>query len=393
MAKQPSQQKSVAPPSAEFRKFRRAVAATFFGVGAAFASWAPHIPYVSEKHGLDEAQLGQVLLAMGIGSVLSMVVAGPISARVGPHKVTLWAGLGIGVALTLPVLAPSVPLMVGALVVLGGVIGITDVAMNAVAADVEVRYARPTMSFFHGMFSAGALAGSVVAFLALRAGATPLEHMGAVAVIVTLAYLPSLRALPAPAAAATHDKAGVFKIPTGALLVIGLLVLVALAAEGAVFDWSAKLLRDDLATTGAVAALGYGAFSVTMAAGRFAGDWTNAHIGPVALVRWGAALAALGLGGGLAIGTPASVIAGFIVMGIGLANTVPVMFTAGAARGRTQAEGIAAVAVMGYVGFLVAPPLIGLLANATSLAQALGVVSVALVAVVLTARAVAPRAD
>lgn len=375
------------------RRPRVTVAVTFFVNGLLLASWAPHVPDVREHLNLTEGVLGTALLAGAVGSVSAMTLAAPISARIGPHRLAMIAGIALAVSAPLPVIAPNLWTLVVALLAWGAAIGSMDLAMNAVAADVEHRHGHPLMSGFHGMFSLGALVGSIIAFVVIRAGLTPVEHMTAVAVLVLVGSWTSFRALP-PATRgmdeADEAPSGRLRWPGRGLLVIGVIALIVLAAEGAVENWSALVLKENFGSTASFAALGYGALSLTMAVFRFLGDGINKRVGPVLLLASGAGVAGAGLALGMIVATPWAGVLGFGIMGIGLANTVPIVFSAGAAHGRTAAEGLSAVAVLGYLGFIVAPPTIGFVAQATSLPIALGGVAAVLGIAALMSRAVAP---
>jgi hypothetical protein len=322
-----------------------------------------------------------------------MTLAAPLSARVGPHRLAMAAGVSLAVVSPLPVIAPNLWTLVIALFAWGATIGSMDLAMNAVAADVEHREGRPLMSSFHGMWSLGALIGSVIAFVVIRAGLTPLEHMAAVGVAVVLVAWTSFRALP-PATRGMDEEgaasSGRLRVPGRALLGVGVVAFIVLAAEGAVENWSALVLKDNFGSTASFAALGYGALALTMATFRFLGDGINKRVGPVTLLAGGAGLAGAGLAFGMIVGTPWAGVVGFGIMGIGLANTVPIVFSAGAAHGRTAAEGLSTVAVLGYLGFLVAPPTIGYVAQATSLPISLTCVAATLGIAALMSRVVAP---
>ncbi len=372
------------------RRPRVAVSVTFLVNGLLLASWAPHVPDVKEHLNLSEGVLGAALLAGAIGSVSAMSFAAHISARIGAHRLAMIAGVMLAVVAPLPVAAPSLWTLVLALLAWGAAIGSMDLAMNAVAADVEHRAGQPLMSGFHGMFSLGALVGSIIAFIVIRAGATPVEHMVGMAVLALAGAWVSFRALPPATRGAEEAASAGFRWPTRALLLIGLIALIVLAAEGAVENWSALVLKENFGSTAEFAALGYGALSLTMAVFRFLGDAINKRVGPVVLLASGAGLAGLGLALGMIVATPWAGVIGFGIMGIGLANTVPLVFSAGAAHGRTAAEGLGAVAVLGYIGFIVAPPTIGYIAEATSLPIALLGVAGTLGVAALMSRAVAP---
>jgi MFS family permease len=184
---------------------------------------------------------------------------------------------------------------------------------------------------------------------------------------------------------------GHFALPNKATLGLGLLCFLAMASEGAVLDWSALHLSGSFAAGAGLAATGFAAFSAAMAAGRFAGDWLRGHIGAVPLVRASAFLSAVGLAAALLSPTPWLAVAGFAVVGLGMSNLVPIFFgAAGRIQGQGTGTAIAAVATMGYAGFLAGPPLIGFVAEASSLARALGLVVLACVLIGLAAMAVRP---
>ena len=378
---------AAAPPSvAAVRRARWAIAFVFLINGAVIGSWAPHIPLVKERLGLSPAVLGLALLGMALGALIAMPLTGAMVARFGSAAVTRTALLLSFPAFLLPVLAPSLPLLVLALILFGAANGVTDVAMNAHGVAVEVRYGRPVMSSYHGMFSLGGLIGAGLGSLAL--GLLPAGGH-AVAVLVAcggtaLAVLPGL--LPGSADLGSGDPA--FAMPRRTTIVLGLLCLLALMGEGAILDWSGIYLREDLAQPAAMAGRGYAAFSATMATGRVTGDALRARLGSVTLVRASAALAAGGLALAVALPYSGTALLGFALAGLGIANFVPVLFgAAGRLPGEPPATAIAAVATLGYTGFLAGPPFVGLVAEATSLATALGLVALACAVPGLAARA------
>lgn len=337
----------------------------FLAHGVLIATWAPHIPSVKAKFGLSDGGLGIALLFLAVGAVVAMLVAGSVASRLGADVVTRWTTVAMAASLLLPLAAPTTATLGVSLVLFGAAIGSMDVAMNAVAAEVETRYARPIMSSFHGMFSVGALVGSLLAAALIRAGISPLVQATAIAALITVGVWPMLRRL--PASQKTVESLPRIRFPHGRLLVLGGIAFAVMLAEGSVIDWSATYLRDNLGSTGAVAALAYASFSLAMAVGRFTGDTINRRLGPVPVARIGVVLAVAGLGLGLAVGTPLSMIVGFAFMGAGLANVIPIIFSASAAIGSTPAEGISGSVTLGYVGFLAGPPAIGAIAELSSL--------------------------
>jgi MFS family permease len=315
---------------------------------------------------------------MAIGALVGIPLSGRVAVRLGSRTVVRASAIAFFAALALPVLAPSLAHLAVALFVLGAGNGALDVSMNAQAAALERRWPRPIMSSFHAMWSAGGLAGAGVAALALRAGVAPVRHVTIAALVLLASTLPALTVLLPPAADAYADGRR-FARPTRAVAGLGLVAFLALLAEGAMGDWSAVYLRHTLGTTDAVAALGFAAFSLTMATGRFLGDALVGRLGDERVVRRFTGGAAVALGVALAVAHPWMALGGFATVGFGIANLIPIVFRAASRLdGVAPSEGIAAVGTFGYVGFLAGPPLIGLAAERFGLPIALGLVVAAL---------------
>jgi MFS family permease len=355
-----------------------AIAAVFFANGAGLASWLPHIPMVQARLGIGPSVLGVALLAMAAGALVGIPLSGRATARFGSRPVVAASALAFFAALPSPVVAPGLVGLVAALFVLGLGNGALDVAMNAHAVAVEARAGRPVLSTLHGMWSLGGLAGAGAAAAALAAGVAPAHHVIAATAILAAGTAIALARL-GPSAPRSTAPARRFVRPTSTMIGLGMVAFFALLSEGAMGDWSAVYLRHSLGTTSATAALGYAAFSLTMAAGRFCGDTLVGRLGDRCVVRRCTAAAALGLGAALVLARPAGAIAGFATVGFGIANVIPIVFrSAGTLHDVAPGEGIATVGTFGYVGFLAGPPLIGLAADLTTLPAALGVVVAAL---------------
>ena len=353
---------------------RRAVLAMFFINGFVMGSWVTHIPFVKARFGLDEGALGLLLLSVAVGSVAALLLVGGVIARVGSRMVTNVTVLALCALLPIILLGPNVPLTALVLVLFGAATGAMDVAMNAQAVAIEEGYSRPIMSTFHAWFSSGGLAGAALGSLTLAIKLAPLTHVFAVAVVLILLALFCMRFL-LPSSVDKVGETSVFTLPTGPLFWLGLLCFFGLISEGSMADWSAVYLRDTLLTSGETAALGFAAFSLMMAVGRFTGDALRSKMNSVQLVQLCGVLAAVGLGFALLVGNPIAAIIGFGCVGLGLANIVPVLFSAaGRVPGVQAGAGIAAVSSAGYAGFLVGPPLIGFVAKATNLSIGLALI-------------------
>lgn len=357
---------------------RIAVGTVFFANGAGMASWLPHVPTVQMGLGLRPSVLGLALLAMAAGALVGIPLSGYCTARVGSRMVVRCTALAFFVTLPLPLVSPDLATLVVALFLLGASNGALDVSMNTQAVAVEAGWTRPILSSFHGLWSLGGLAGAGVASLALAAGVTPRAHLIAAAAVCGAAALVACRDL-LPPVAADRDAGPHFARPTRALALLGAIAFFGLLAEGAIGDWSAVYIRHTLGADAATGALGFAAFSATMALGRFLGDRIVARLGDARVIRTATGLGALGFGLALAAGTPVAAIAGCAAMGLGLANLVPIVFrAAGTVPGAPPSHGIAAVGTAGYAGFLAGPPLIGFAAEAITLRGALWLLVAAL---------------
>lgn len=271
-------------------------------------------------------------------------------------------------ALPLPALAPSFAALVAALLLLGASNGLMDVAMNAQAVEVERRHRGPILASFHGMFSLGGLIGASLGALAADRALSPAAHLFAVAAVLAVAVT---------AAGAPAERRST------RLLLLGLIAFCSSIGEGAMANWSAVYLRDELHTTAAVAATGYAVFSLAMLLGRFSGDGLTQRFGPERLVRAAALVVAAGLGAALLVNVPIALLVGFGCVGAGLSVVVPLVFRAGAsAPGVAPGRALSTLATLSYGGFLVGPPAIGLLADLLTLRGGL-VLVVALVLVIV----------
>ena len=367
---------------------RCAVSALFFVNGAILASWVPYVPMVKQRLGIGDGLLGVVLLFMAIGALGALPFAGTLVGRLGSRTVSVGAGLGLCLSLPLPILAPTPFLVALALLFFGAFNSTLDVAMNAQAVEVEQRRGRALMSSFHAMFSVGGLAGALLSSVIAAAGVGAADHILAAALLGSVAILIARSALIAVA----PSPSPVFVRPTRGLLGLGVLALCALLAEGAIGDWSAVYLMDSRGASQSVAAAGFAAFSLAMAGGRFAGDHVARRLGAACLLRLSGALAAGGLLLALIVKEPVIAIAGFGLVGLGVANLIPVIFSAaGRAYAVAPGHGLAAVATTGYVGFLAGPPAIGLAAEVAGLPAALGIVALACAAVAIAARLAGDR--
>jgi fucose permease len=350
---------------------RAAVSALFFVNGYVIGNWAPKIPSFKAGLGIDEAVLGLMILAFGIGSLATMPLVGMGIAQTGSRRMAAGLGLAVAPVLLLLTLAPRVWSAAAVLVLLGGLIGGMDVAMNANAVSVERRMGRAIMSSCHAWWSLGGLAGAATGgALIARAG---VAGHGAAVLVVCLAILAAaipavLHDAPAPGSAPASAGGGRRRRLGVLPVLVGIMALFSMVPEGAVLDWSALYLHDELGAGVETAGLAFAAFSAAMAVMRFSGDPIRDRLGAVTTLRISTLVAGTGLVLASWSGSVAGTATGFALAGLGIANMVPIAFSAaGNLPGLAPGIGISVVSFMGYSGLLFAPSLIGFVAKHTGL--------------------------
>jgi MFS family permease len=373
---------------------RLAAAALFTVFGAAQGSWAGRIPWVQDSLDLSAGALGLALLGPAAGALLLMPVVGQLVHRFGVRAVAVTGVLGVGVAVALPAFAPNVWLLLATLVLLGAAGGVLDIAVNAYGVDVERRYGRPIMSGLHGMWSVGGLIGSALAGLVAHAGIPATTHLLVVGGVT--AAIGGTVAMRMRATAVPTDRGPTFALPSRSVLLIAMVGFCALFTEAAIGDWGAVFLAEVRDTGPGLAAAAYSAFSICMAVGRLTGDRLVARFGPSGLVRVAATVGVAGLVIAVVVPHPAAALAGFGLLGLGIATVVPLTFSAAGNRGEDGGHGraassIAAVATVSYLGWLAGPSVVGGIAQLTTLPIALSVAAGLLAVVALLARSLDSR--
>ena len=368
---------------------RAATFGVFFVNGAAIGVWVAQIPFVQDRFDLAKSTLGLILLTMSIGVIVALPVMGQAVVRLGSARAVRLGGTLCCLAVPLPLLAPEPYLLPLALLVFGAAGAAMDVSMNAHGSAIEGRLGRPIMSSLHAGWSFGGFAGAACVAGATAAGVDPRLQNSIAAAALLLALLACLTALGPGSATAAGER---FQLPSRAVVLMAVLCFLTMVTEGAMADWGGVYLRGDLGASAGVAAAAFAAFAAGMTVARLTGDWINERLGPTRLLRGGSALAAIALGTLLLLADPIVALAGLALVGAGVANGVPLLFSAAGGGGaETSGPSIAAVSSMGSLGFLVGPPFIGFLAEATSLPLALTSLCAATAAVaVLASRIPAP---
>ncbi|WP_405641918.1 MFS transporter [Streptomyces sp. NBC_00019] len=351
----------------QVKRARYAVAAVFAVHGAVTGSFATRVPWIQDHASVSAGQLGLALAFPALGASVAMPLAGSISHRFGARNalrglISLWT-----LALVLPALSPNLLTLCLSLFVYGATAGMADVAMNALGVEIENRLHRSIMSGLHGMWSAGALVGSAAGTLAAHLGSDARLHHALAAAVLTFLGLLACRWVLDLQPTEDEEPPPRFALPPKSALLIGAVGFCAVFAEGASLDWSAVYLRDQLEASAGLAAACTTGFTFTMAIARLAGDRIVDRFGSVRTVRSSGVLAVLG---GLLIvvaNHPAVAMAGFALMGLGIAVVVPLCFAAAGRSGSNPSLAIAGVATITYTSGLIAPSAIGTIAQATSL--------------------------
>ena len=353
---------------------RASITTVFFVNGALFASWASRVPALATRTHANSAQLGLALLAPAFGALVAMPLIGRSLPGRSSRAFCRASTAVLAASLALPGLATSIPALAGTLLLVGVANATLDVSMNAHGVSVERHLGAPILSSLHAAWSFGGFTGAGLGALAAAARIGPAAHLGGAGLIFGVIGLLATRSLlPFDHDADAHaPRLHVTRLPAR-LALIGAACFCSFLAEGGAADWSAKLVRDDLAGTAALGAVAYAAFSLAMGTGRLLSDQVWTRWGPVKLLKRFSLLASAGFATALAIGTAPAAIAGFAALGLGLSGVVPTLFRSAARQpGVATGPALAAVSTLGYTGFLAGPPLVGGLAQLTSLRLACG---------------------
>ncbi|MET3641937.1 MFS transporter [Prescottella equi] len=376
-------------PTPRPRHLTAARAAIFgvFGInGFLLAMWVVHIPAIEDRTNIAHSTLGSLLLLLALGAIAGMQLAGPLADRYGSRLLVALSGTLLSIAVIGPGLASTAWQLGLALLAFGFGNGALDVSMNSQAVLTEREYGRPIMSAFHGMFSIGGVVGSLIGAVTIGAGWSPAVTLAASSVLGLAAVaLCTARLLP-PSAHPQPEPHGQRRRGrySPRVLALGAVAFALMLAEGVANDWSTLQVKEHLDVPASVAALAFGAFSLTMTVGRFTADRVSSALGPVAVVRYGTLIAAAGMATVVVSPWLPTTLLGWALFGLGLSGCVPQIFTAAGNLGAGAAgANMSRVVGMGYIGFLAGPATIGWLTHLVPLTVAM---VVPLVCVLVAAR-------
>ena len=356
----------------------------FLLAGFSAAAWASLVPVAKAATGVNEGQLGLVLLCLGIGSLLAMPVSGVVSTRHGCRKVLMVCGVALCACLPLLASVQNVFTLAAALFFFGAMIGTFDCVMNIQAVIVERDSKRPLMSGFHGFYSLGGLLGAATTSTIMDLGVSPFATVSAIALAgVLLLMLIRRHVLPY----GNPAEGPPFALPRGEVLFLGMLCMTVFLVEGSMMDWSAVMLAENHGMPVAQAGYGFAAFSLTMTFGRLTGDRIVARVGRRRIVTVGGLLAM----GGILLATLVplwqAALLGYAMVGLGCSNIVPVLFTAvGRQTSMPQSVAVPAMSTLGYAGVLAGPAAIGFIAHHSSLPMAFLLVAALMLFVAISGR-------
>ena len=372
------------------RRARWAVAAMFLANGFVMGAWAPQIPLLMPRHSVTESALGLLILVLGLGAVSAMLFAGRLISLYGGRRVLSLFSLALIPVLPMVVFSPNLWLLALFMAVFGAMAGCMDVAMNAQAVEIERRLDRAIMSSSHGFWSLGGFIGG-------SAGAWVIAHWGSevqslltagVVAAIVLCAMPFLlpdTPKPALAEAVATPRARLFPKDFHVWL-LGFLALASMVPEGAILDWAAIYMQKELGSDVFVSGLGFAFFAGAMALMRFLGDGVRNRLGAVLTLRISGWLGAAGMMGGAVAPNDWVVIVSFFIAGLGIANMVPILFSAAGNHPRLPAaSAISIVTMVGYSGILVAPSSIGFLAEHAGFRPTYAGLSVILILVAILA--------
>ncbi len=364
------------PPSGRSTSARIAIGAVFFVNGATFASWSPRLPEIQDRLEISDAALGITLVGAGVGGLAASLISGLLVDRFGSRTMTMFTSAGLSLCLPMMGIAPTAALVFATLVVLGALDGLTDVAMNSQAVELQRRVGTSIITRFHALWSAGAVTGGLVASRAAAAGISLRSQLIITAAVLVVATIVAARwLLPDRTVHRERDAPAAVRSPRPILVKLFLVGLAIALAEAPPNDWAALMMTDRFDLGPGAAGLGFVAVAGGMLVGRVVGDHVTDRLGLERTRRGGAALAAVGVA--IATLTPVPVVAGLglFIAGLGLSSLFPLLFRAASDLTHGSHTGMAAFSSGARLGFLLASPLVGIIADRTSVATAVLVVA------------------
>ncbi len=358
---------ALAVPVVTYKKttLRLAVGAMFFMAGLSFSSWASRIATVQQTMGLSDAALGAVLFSLPVGLMCSLPFSGWIITKIGSRRLLIGALMVYAVALVTLGLAQNTFQLIICLVCFGFSSNAVNIAVNTQAVAAEELYQRPILASFHGLWSLAGFTGAGIGTFMIANKIAPVYHFLLMLVVIGVGVLVAARHLKDDKVA---NAGPTFVMPDKSLIKLGLIAFCSMICEGAMFDWSVIYFKKVVLAPEAMVGIGFTAFMATMAGGRFIADWFAHRFGLKRTLQVSGALTATGLAIAVIFPYVYTAIAGFLLVGAGVSSVVPMVYSA-AGKSKTMLPGVAlaAVSTIGFMGFLVGPPIIGFIAGIATL--------------------------
>ena len=356
--------------------YRIAVSGLFFMQGLCFASWTSRIPTIQQALQLSDAGLGLVLLALPAGSLVALPFSGWLVSKFGSKRVAANAMVLYSLLLVSIGFVQSIWSLVAVLALYGIAGNTSNIAINTQAVGVEARYGRNIMASFHGLWSlAGFTAGGVGSFMIGKA-ILPGTHFVIMASLIVLCMAVVFKYL-LPDEEKPQESQRIFVKPDRPLLMLGVIAFCCMICEGAMFDWSGIYFQKVVGAEDGWIGAGFTAFMCTMAAGRFVADWVAHRVGVKKTIQLSGVLIASGLLISVMFPYLVSAIIGFLLVGFGVSSVVPLVYSeAGKSKTMSAGMALAAVSSIGFLGFLIGPPLIGLVAGVSGLQTSFVIIAV-----------------
>ena len=346
----------------DLKSSRHATTLIFFVNGLVLGIWATNIPAISKALNLTDGQLGAALSMFAAGTMLMIFFAGSVANKLGSRASIVIGGVLLSISLPLLVISPSYEIFFVILLFFGICNSVIDISMNTHASIIEEKQNKPLMSWFHAAFSFGGMAGAGIVSILDSYSMSALTNLGVASVLMLVTTVVCARPLQhlRPTQASVEEKKKVVIKPSVTLLIIAMLTVMSLFTESSMINWSAKYLTDVASTSTGIAAFAFGGFSFAMAIGRLIGNPLISRCGRDPILIASGLLGVLGFIIAIAAPSPITSIAGFMLVGLGLANMTPILYSK-AAQACPQAPslGLALNGTIGYIGFLVCPPIIG----------------------------------
>lgn len=358
------------------QQLRTATTVFFFISGFGYSSWASRIPSIQQRLNLNEAQLGTVLLASPIGLLLTMPLTSWLLGRVNGRKIVIIGAVSFNLILCLPGFATQMWQLAAALFCFGSTRNLLNLSMNAQAVGVQRRFPGSIMTTFHGVWSLAGFAGAAVGYLMVSYDVAPGYHLFAVSIVLLLLSLYFYADTLSEEPTRNINKKRVFSLPEKHLMKFAIICFGCMSCENTMYDWSAIYFQKVVHAAKAGATAAFVVYMICMTTGRLTGDKLVTRLGIKKLLRLSGWLIFTGLFLAVLLPFPLTAGAGFALVGFGVSCIVPLVFSlAGKSKTMNSGQALASISTIGYMGFLLVPPLVGFTAQAVSLRLSFAIIA------------------